>query len=210
MALVRFPIALLQSKRLYPDEQDFSEDHALDYMIGFGRLLRRDSSYHDITSPRRFTFSFDSRYKAFKVGSNQFEAIRRYEETTGIPVHYLLYHPLAIPFTANIPITPANTADGPCEAGCRVIGAAIVNNSLGKFDPPHRPSYAEICSIPDEATAGGTQPGRRLEDFFVDRFISCREGYLASEDPDEGLFTVFNRRSGPIAAAIAITFDGPG
>src|SRR5438477_10300348 len=32
-AIVRTKVGLLQSKRLYPDEQEFSEDEAVDYMI---------------------------------------------------------------------------------------------------------------------------------------------------------------------------------
>jgi hypothetical protein len=39
--------------------------------------------------------------------------------------------------------------------------------------------------------------------------MACHEGHVAENESDEGLRLVFNRRSGPIAAAIAITFDLP-
>jgi hypothetical protein len=34
--LLRSTVALFQSKRLHPDEQEWEEDIPLDYMLGFG------------------------------------------------------------------------------------------------------------------------------------------------------------------------------
>jgi hypothetical protein len=200
----------LQSKRLYPDEQDFSEDEAIDYMIGFGRLMRQNESYLQVVEPRRFTFTGASRYKAFRVGDRQFESIRQYEEQFGIPVHYLFYHPLALPYQQVVPVMASTDTLQECEAGCRVIAARLVHETLGKFDEGYSPSFDDVRLIPAEATSGGKWPGWRLEDFVVDRVMDCHEGYIAVEENDRGLFRVFNRRSGPIAAAVAITFDAPG
>jgi hypothetical protein len=47
----------------------------------------------------------------------------------------------------------------------------------------------------------------RLENFVADEFLKCHEGYHATGPNDDGLFQVFNRRAGPIAAAISITID---
>jgi hypothetical protein len=209
-ALIRTKVALLQSKRLYPDEQGFSEDEAIDYMVGFGRLMQTDEDYLSIIEPRRFTFTKSSHYKAFRVGDRQFEAIRQYEEKYGIPVHYLLYHPLILPHQQVIPISAAEEFDDACEAGCRVIAASTVNSTLGKFDSGYSPSFDDIRRIPSDATAGGAWPGWKLEDFVAVRVLDCHEGYVAADSNDQGLFRVFNRRSGPIAAAVAITFDAPG
>jgi hypothetical protein len=208
--LIRTKVALLQSKRLYPNEQDFSEDEAIDYMIGFGRLMRRDENYFSIIEPRRFTFTASSRYKAFRVGDRQFEVIRQYEEKYGIPVHYLLYHPLVLPHEVVIPVSVAEGLPVTCEAGCRVIAASTVNSTLGKFDSGYSPSFDDIRRIPASATKDGTWPGWRLEEFVAGRVIDCHEGYVATDPDDQGLFRVFNRRAGPIAAAVAITFDAPG
>jgi hypothetical protein len=48
-----------------------------------------------------------------------------------------------------------------------------------------------------------------LEYFIADLLLSCKEGHVAGVNPmiDEDLYTVFNRRSGPISSAIAITID---
>ena len=48
--------------------------------------------------------------------------------------------------------------------------------------------------------------------FVADLVIECnKEGYIAGTNPmeDEGVFEVFNRRSGPIFAAISISIDAP-
>lgn len=208
--IVRTKVALLQSKRLYPDEQAFNEDEAIDYMVGFARLMRiAEESFLKITEPRTFTFTGQSRYKAFRVGDHQFEAIRAYETQYHIPVHYLLYHPLSIPFRRYVPMPATAEANAACEAGCRVISAAEVNVSVGRFDVGYSPRHDDLRSIPSPATQSGLWPGWRLEDFVLDRLLDCHEGHIAADQDDEGLFLVFNRRSGPISAAIAVTFELP-
>ena len=102
-------VALLQSKRLYPVEEDFNEDHPAYYELGFGRLLKPDTSFESVSAPRAFTFDQTSRYKALKVEDEQYEAIRDYETKFKIPVHYLLYHPLTIPWSVVLPAANATT-----------------------------------------------------------------------------------------------------
>jgi hypothetical protein len=55
--LIRSKVALLQSKRLYPDELEWDEDSPLDYMIGFGRLMQPDDDWADVIAPRPFSFT---------------------------------------------------------------------------------------------------------------------------------------------------------
>lgn len=50
--------------------------------------------------------------------------------------------------------------------------------------------------------------GWSLPDFIADEFVGCREGNEYEED-GTAIFNVFNRRSGAIAAAIAITLEAP-
>lgn len=205
-------IALLQSKRLYPEEIESQvEDLKLDYEIGFGRLLESDSEYRSLVKPRIFHFTTESRYRALEYKGEQYNAILKYVDETGIAVHYLLYNPLALPWEAQLPIAgesqPAATQE---TVGCRVIAAKtmdakLLSASLTKSD---NPSFGHVA---------GRNPRRlnadcwRLENFVADRVLGCNDGYLAGTNPfqDEGLFRVFNRRSGPISAAISITIDAP-
>lgn len=208
--LIRSKIGLLQSKRLYPIEQEFDEDTAIDYMIGFGRLLESDETFLRVTEPRTFSFERASRYKVLSVGDRQWEAIRKYEDRYGIPIHYLLYHPLSVPSVATVPCSPAPTPPGPCRAGARVVPASCVRLSLESQDPNYSPSYADFeFRLPAPFNEPDNTCGWRLEEFITTLLITCKEGYIAENRPDEGLDRVFNRRGGPISAAISVTFDAP-
>jgi hypothetical protein len=48
-----------------------------------------------------------------------------------------------------------------------------------------------------------------LEHFVVDLLLNCETGYIARSPSDGGLNYIFNRRSGPISAAITLTIDAP-
>jgi hypothetical protein len=52
--------------------------------------------------------------------------------------------------------------------------------------------------------------GWRLEDFVVDHFLRCTEGDIFESMRDDRIFDLFNRRSGAIAAAVAINIENPG
>jgi hypothetical protein len=205
-------VALLQSKRLYPDEiESTGEDMELDYAIGFGRLLESDSEYRGVVKPRTFHFSPQSRYRALEYNGDQYKAILKYTQDTNIQVHYLLYNPLTLPWTVEVPVTEGSISKSAEEtACCRAIGAGIMNAKLSaaSLSAGDNPAFAQIC---------GADPRKpdldnwRLETFVADLVLGCKEGYLAGKTPfeDEGLFRVFNRRSGPISAAISITLDAP-
>jgi hypothetical protein len=64
-----------------------------------------------------------------------------------------------------------------------------------------------IVPKPNTPTKDG--PGWRLEEFVADLLLQCKTGYIAEKESDPGLDAVFRRRTGPIAAAIAITLDAP-
>jgi hypothetical protein len=111
--LLRSKVALLQSKRLYPDEQELDEDVPVDFMIGFGRLFRDDDDWAAVTEPRKFAFTEASAYKALLTGDGQYQRIAAYESQRNIPVYYLLYNPCQIPSSAVLPITGAQMAGQP-------------------------------------------------------------------------------------------------
>ena len=92
--LVRTKVGLLQSKRLYPNEQEVDEDRELDYLVSFGRLHESDASWASVVEERRFSFDESSRHKALNVDQGQYQRIADYERRRySIPVYYLLYNP---------------------------------------------------------------------------------------------------------------------
>ena len=209
--VVQTKIALLQSKRLYPVEaQTTSEDHPLDYAVGFGRLLPADQEYKSAVKPRTFSFSRDSRYRAMEYGDGQYEAILNYEKETSVPIHYLLYNPLRLPLTVTYPVEAggADTRGTSEPVGARVLAATALTEKLsGQIKVGENPAFDHIFA---SSWASTTAPWP-LEYFIADLVLSCKEGHIAGVNPmtDEALYTVFNRRSGPISAAIAITIDAP-
>jgi hypothetical protein len=208
--LIRSKVALLQSKRLYPDELELDEDSPVDYMIGFGGLLQADDEWAKLTAPRPFTFGPQSRYKALLKVTRQYAAITAYETDRAVPVHYLLYHPLQIPYTVTVPLTPDCNVTGHCEAGCRVVPARDLHHALRHQPAGHTPAYAELHrNLPARFTQNQHQGGWRLENFVVDQLLQCEAGYIADDPSDSNLYYVFRRRTGPIAAAISLTIDAP-
>ena len=209
-SLVRSKIALLQSKRLYPIEQGYEEDKPIDYLIGFGRLYQSDDSFLHVTNPRTFSFDRASRYKALVVANKQWNIIDQYESHHAIPIHYLLYHPLRIPFVTKVPRSSNRAPRGPLQVGARVVPAAALRTALKRWTRGHVPSYGELeFLLPAPFDTQDNTAGWRLEQFITELLITCEEGYIAQREADDGLLAVFSRRDGPIAAAMSITFDSP-
>ncbi len=204
-------IALLQSKRLYPDEIEIATDmHAIDYLVGFGRLFPSKGEYSSHVKQRVFHFSPSSKYRALAYQEEQYRAILQYGRKHGIPVHYLLHNPLDIPCTAVLPANAEMTGDQTiARVACRVIKAETLDIKLGKTSlmETRHPSFTQVAGHSERFDGDFWT----LDNFVADRVIGCQEGYIAGTNPtqDEGLLRVFTRRSGPISAAISITIDAP-
>ncbi|WP_163513713.1 hypothetical protein [Fodinicola acaciae] len=208
--IVRSKVVLLQSKRLYPNEQNWEEDSPLDYLVGFGRLYKQDDEWGDITTPRQFGFNTESRYKALVTGLRQYKSIGEFEQHQGVPVYYLLYHPWQIPHEVTQPLPAGYQVGGSCDVGCRVLPASQLRAALIGQPDGHSPAYSELLrSFADPFSQNQNQAGWRLENFIVDLVLECEAGHIADSPADNGLNYIFNRRSGPISAALAITIDAP-
>ena len=208
--VMRSKVAILQSKRLYPIEQDFEEDESIDFYRGFGRLWESDETFLRVTAAREFHFQQRSRYKALIVSDNQYVAIREYENRYGIPVYYLLYHPLRVPSSRKLPLTNGRRIRGKCKVGCRVVPARALREALSVRERAYTPSYGDLkFLLPPPFDDREHEVGWRLETFIADLLIQCEAGYIASGPYDEGLNAVFTERGAPISAAISITIDAP-
>jgi hypothetical protein len=208
--LIRSKVALLQSKRLYADELSLDEDVPYDYMVGFGRLFRDDEPWSDVIEPRRFGFSEQSRYQALITRTGQYSAIRDYEDTRKVPVYYMLYNPTTIPTSTVVPIAPGASSSGSLEVGCRIVPAAQLRGVMASAADGSTPSYGDLTArLPAPFDQERHRAGWRLEDFVVDLLLECEVGYIANSPSDGGLNYIFNRRTGPISAALALTLDAP-
>jgi hypothetical protein len=208
--VLRSKVALLQSKRLYPNEQELDEDTPFDYAVGFRRLFYSDDDWAAVTDPRRFTFTEHTRYRALMTAVPQYNAIASYEDQLNIPIYYLLYNPRQIPSTAVVPVTEEQSTIGRCDVGCRVLPARQLRDVLATQPDGHSPAYGELRTSLGVPFLADIHPGGwRLEHFVTDLLLECETGYVAGSRSDGGLNYIFNRRTGPIAAALAITLDAP-
>ncbi len=198
-------VALLQSKRLYPDAGGIVEETQEDYRIGFGNLLPGSPVMPSIALSHTFNFTPQCRYKALIVGDNQYKAIQAYESNLKLPVHYLFYNPWRVPSTYHYPTTGRVKLGRRANGGCRVIPAQTLRAALAHQSSNYQPSFADMAGL---VSRGATHAnGWRLEHFMANLVMKCREGAPFENLEDENMFALFNRRSGPIAAALAVTVE---
>ncbi|MBV8757100.1 MAG: hypothetical protein JO257_07495 [Deltaproteobacteria bacterium] len=205
--LVGSKAALLQSKRLYPQEQSLDEDELEDYAIGFARLYK-DSFGTAALRPRTFTLTKRSSYRALCVDDNQYKAIEEYETATKVPVFYCLYNPWMLPWTVTLPVVGVPKKPKTKEVGTRILPASRMRSALSSKPSGYSPTYDDLLTNAPPEFQGKHAAGWRLEHFMVDRLLACKDGHRnPSMSIDSGLERMFYRRSGPISAAIAITID---
>jgi hypothetical protein len=195
-------VAILQSKRLFPVKSVHGyETERARFRWGFGRLL---GSYEPMAARRVFEFTDQSRYESLNVTEAQSERIALYQEEVMIPVHYLLYNPVEIPWSRSIP-APSSSALPNNRVGCRVIRSAQIRELRN-----HNitiPTYGEVASIIAPHSFAPFSAGWRLEDFVVKLVLGCHEGRVLTKALDDAMEMLFYRRTGPIAAAFAVNIE---
>ena len=190
-------IGLLQSKRLYPANNDIKDDDPEDFLYGMNRFLRSNP-----TSPlgmvrKRFEFTADCSYGALKSKSNQAKAINRLNEEFGEVVYYLFYNPPTVPVTVHYPVTLRQIVHY-LPLGCRVYATKDVDPILAKLNKGAVPTlHALECADPFS--------NWRLETWAADLLLKCTVGQLFGEDRQEVVQRFLERRTGPIGAAIAVS-----
>lgn len=201
----RSKVALLQSKRLYPSNNTVQEEDKIDYEIGFARIADPESLARSVAVQAEFRFDEKCLYGALAANSDQVKVIDDYQQKNKIPVYYQLYNPWKVPFTQRIPLSTFKRPSGKLELGTRVLTATNVHKLLAGFGDGRKPSLAEIKNLDPNNLFGWP-----LEHFVADLLLGCVEGSLFKDISEERIQTLFYRRSGPIAAAIAISIEAPG
>jgi hypothetical protein len=201
----------LQSKRLFADEDNPESESAFEnrFRRGFSGLFASDDELANLSRSRTFTFSAQSSYKSLAPDNYQYDAVRHYEEQNDIPVYYLLYNPLVLPQSIELPLT-GDIIQRPCEVGCRVVPSSHLRQAVDAAGVEKSPSYRDLREkLPVPFTDDANRAGWRLEYFVVDLLLQCKTGRITDIRNDSGLRTAFYRRTRPISAAIGITIDGP-
>jgi len=200
-AVIWSKVAVLQSKRLFPISGTYDEDaERTRFRWGFGRL--HDS--YDVSATRRsYEFTSESRYASLDLKADQAERIDAYQGEMTIPVHYLLYNPVQIPWSRVLPATgPTTLPDN--TVGCRIVRARQLIALRGTVSIPR---YADVLSIAAPHEYAPFTAGWRLEDFVVSLLLGCHEGKVLNQSLDDVMELLFYRRTGPITAAFAVNLQ---
>jgi hypothetical protein len=204
--VVRRKVALLQSKRLFPLKGDVEHLEEYDYRIGMARIAAKGTNLASMMAQRVYEFTEACRYKSLMKVSDQVAAITAHVEQYGIPVHYLFYNPPTVPLKVIVPLTRHNAVTK-IDVGARVVPVARLYEFLDAKGKTYSPSLADSKSLMSDPDA---KPyGWRLEHFMADLLLGCRQGHRYTRDDDIPIEALFYRRSGPIAAAIAVTVEMP-
>ncbi len=133
------------------------------------------------------------------------KAITQYEKDSKLSVYYQLYNPWTIPFTQRVPIATYQAPTGEPAVGTRIVPASAVHNIIGGLKKGKSPSLKALA----EVIGGPGSYGWPLEHFVAELLLKCREGSVFESIDENRIQNLFFRRTGPIAAAIAITIEGP-
>jgi hypothetical protein len=202
--LQRSKVALLQSKRLYPSNNIVQEEDKIDYEIGFARIADPESLQRSVAVQAEFHFDENCLYGALLANSDQVKAITDYQNKNKTPVYYQFYNPWRIPFIQRIPLSQFKRPSGNLTLGTRIIPAHEVHGLLAAYVDGQKPTLAEV-----KALCPNNPLGWPLEHFIADLLLGCIEGTIFKDISEERIQNLFYRRTGPIAAAIAISIETP-
>lgn len=196
-------LLLLQSKRLYPNNHQVIELGDYDYDLGLGMITGQDSNEESIFLEVEFEFDHRSTYGALKAKSNQISVIQEHMKETGIPVYYMTYNPVVLPWQISYPRNIKEVELPERSFGTRVIKATEVHSILGSC-PKHSPlKLADLVRGNKEIDSAY---GWSLED-FIDGAVKCRHGHFYDSQPNIELHRLFYRKSGPIFCVLEIVIE---
>lgn len=198
--LVAKKIGLLQSKRLYPANNDVEEDDEVGFLYGMNAFLRREASQAIGMLFRNFQFDGNSVYGAMNAGSEQIDAIDGLNRSFGEAVYYLFYNPHEMPFAVNYPLKERVRIDQ-VSVGCKVFEAGYVHGQLAVLERGVSPTYDQLQR--------GLDHGWPLEVWAADLLLRCRVGQAFDDSKDDQVRYFLERRSGPIGVALAASITLP-
>lgn len=204
--IIRSKMAFLQSKKLYANNIKAPERDPYGRM-GMGRLLDTEEEHLEMVKTKVLKFNDGSKYKAFKKGSEQQEAMSSFQRRFGINMYYLFYNPLTIPHTITSPLEEQiELAEN--KVGCRVMTKDFLDEALKIHPKNHMPSFGDIkYMLTGEFINSEHEGGWRFEYFAADLLLRCKEGLIDDSPNFATLTELLYQKSSPISAALSITID---
>jgi len=194
-------IGLLQSKRLYPANNDVEDDDEVTFLRGMNAFIRRQDTQAIGVLHRSFDFTDQCVYGALHAGSDQTRSIDRLNAEFGKAIYYLFYNPHVMPLSIGYPIRERILVDR-AIVGCRVFDADQVHHALAGLQEGGAPTFGMI----EQAGAASWWP---LETWAADLLLTCQVGQAFDDSRDGAVRYFLERRSGPIGAALAVSITLP-
>lgn len=199
--LIAKKIGLLQSKRLFPANNDVDDDDEVAFFYGMNAFIQREAKQSLGALHRSFSFDEECFYRSLRAGSEQVGLIDELNRSFGRTVFYLLYNPHEMPTSIQYPVRERHRLKD-VDIGCRVIDADDVHQALAGLTPGKSPTYELLRN------AGATS-NWRLETWAADLLLTCKVGQPFDASRDEQVRYFLERRSGPIGAALAVSITLP-
>jgi hypothetical protein len=199
--LVAKKIGLLQSKRLYPLNNDVEEGDEIGFLYGMNAFLRREDQQAAASLHRRFEFTGDCIYGSIAARAHQVELINKLNKEFGKAVYYLLYHPDQLPCSIEYPLRQ-RIKIASADVGCRVVDADAIHSVLADLKEGQSPSYSAVKKVSHDREWP-------LEVWAADLLLACKVGEQFDDTRDDQVHYFLERRSGPIGAALAASITLP-
>lgn len=194
-------IAMLQTKRLYPANNEVLDDDPVGFRYGMNAFLNKDTQSPLSVLNRTFVFDESCVYGALNADSEQVEAIDTLNSNFGSSVFYMFYNPPVLPAKVVYPIRAKRQIKN-VQLGCRVFLSTEVHTVLGKLQKGASPTFKMI-------TKDGAKSNWRLESWIADLVLACKAGQRFDAKNQAKIANLLERRSGPIGAAIAVSIALP-
>jgi hypothetical protein len=200
--IVARKIALLQTKRLYPENNEVEDDDPVGYLYGFNAMVLQDPNPISMTLERRSDFNSQCKYGAIKAKSTQVDAMDAFSRRWRHPLNYLLYNPHTMPISIRYPKSKRQTVRRLPSAGSRVVPAATLHSLLSEMRKGSAPTF-------DQVRRHAGDEYWRIERWAADLLLTCQVGLEFHDTDEEFVRGVITRRSGPLGAAIKIHIELP-
>jgi hypothetical protein len=196
--LIARKVGLLQSKRLYPFNQDIDEDDDIDHAYGMNRFLLAEAQSAFAKTQGKYRFTGSCEYKALKAADQQVAVIDNLNARLTDAVYYLMYNPPKVPTTISYPARSFRVVKQ-IPLACRVFAVPDIHAVLAKLKDGKSPSLRALKNA---------KSNWRLED-WVDLLLLCKVGHVFDRPEEGSIRDLLVRRTGPISAALAVSIAMP-
>jgi hypothetical protein len=194
-------IGMLQTKRLFPKNNDVLDEDPEGFRYGMNAFLNRDARSPLAVLNRKFAFDRSCVYGSLNAESDQVTAINDLNKRFGESVYYMFYNPSDVPVNVQYPVKSKRVI-ARVKLGCRVLLSEEVHAVLSKLKKGHNPTLNAIME-------GGAASKWRLEEWVADHLLICKVGRRFDDSNKDDVYRLLERRSGPIGAAIAVSIALP-